>query len=85
MPKALFEPMTVSACAFRSHVYTRLSRVGARAWLTQLWLTAARHIFRPPLFANLFAFLPRFHASKIRLNIFTVRGLTISGTLRHDK
>jgi hypothetical protein len=41
------------------------------------WLTRETHIFRPPLFANLLPFLAGFHDSKIRLNIFAIRGLTM--------
>jgi hypothetical protein len=46
------------------------------------WLTADRHIFYPPLFADLFAFLARFHDSRIRLNIRASLELTNRGLLR---
>jgi hypothetical protein len=51
----------------------------APPWLTRPWLTADRHIFYPPLFANLFAFLARFHDSRIRLNIRASFELTNRG------
>jgi hypothetical protein len=46
------------------------------------WLTPRSHIFRPPLFANLFAFLAGFHGSRIRLNIFADRELTAKRRVR---
>ena len=46
------------------------------AWLTAGMVNAESHIFRPPLFTNLFAFLVEFYDSKIRLNIFARAQLT---------
>ena len=51
----------------------------ALSCLMPAWLTADRHIFRPPLFANFLPFLARFHDSKIRLNIRASFKLTNRG------
>jgi hypothetical protein len=69
-------PHPPSAGAFRSEIDACLNRVSAGAWLTQAWLTAARHNFRRRIFVNLFPLLVESHDFKIRLNIFASRELT---------
>jgi hypothetical protein len=46
--------MALAARAFRSEIDACLNPVSAGAWLTQAWLTAARHSFRRRAFVNLF-------------------------------
>ncbi len=58
-----------------------LTRPTSPVCLTRRWLTPDRHIFRPPLFTNLFAFSVEFYDSKIRLNIFAGSELTTKCTL----
>ena len=52
------------------------------SWLMRARLTATRDIFRPPLFANFFAFLAKFHASRIPLNIRASLMLTTKRCIR---